>query len=197
MNQLIRIYQGSKSWAGQNGVLSLFTIHGNTQWFLCQVKEKPILFQVPVWWEKADSKSRILIHCTFLVPNNIILYRIVEFSNHRFKWWFAISPVRAEYMRRLKAGAACHSCFFRLKGPIGFLLFVHGFFGLAPDAFFHSFFVHVSDSRYTVPSGPKASVPFTPRVWMLIEDHLHCFFPLAMTTFMDSISIFCHTFSIT
>ena len=24
-------------------------------------------------------------------------------SNHHFKWWFANSPIRAEYMRRLKA----------------------------------------------------------------------------------------------
>ena len=85
-----------------------------------------------------------------------------KFSNHHFKWWFANSPIRAEYMRRLKAGVASHSCFFRLKRPIRFLLFVHGFFGLTPDVFFHGFFVHVSDRRYIVPSGPKTSVPFTP-----------------------------------
>ena len=92
-------------------------------------------------------------------------------SNHHFKWWFANSPIRAEYMRRLKAGVASHSCFFRLKRPIRFLLFVHGFFGLTPDVFFHGFFVHVSDRRYIVPSGPKTSVPFTPQFWMLTEDH--------------------------
>ena len=94
-----------------------------------------------------------------------------QVSNHHFKWWFANSPIRAEYMRRLKAGVASHSCFFRLKRPIRFLLFVHGFFGLTPDVFFHGFFVHVSDRRYIVPSGPKTSVPFTPQFWMLTEDH--------------------------
>ena len=99
------------------------------------------------------------------------LQRYVKVSNHHFKWWFANSPIRAEYMRRLKAGVASHSCFFRLKRPIRFLLFVHGFFGLTPDVFFHGFFVHVSDRRYIVPSGPKTSVPFTPQFWMLIEDH--------------------------
>ena len=91
--------------------------------------------------------------------------------DHHFKWWFAISPIRADYLLRLKGGYRKH-CYHRpLKEAPLVHFFFFGFFLLFLYISLNCFLRDISHGCYIIASCPKRSVPLTPLIWMCIIYH--------------------------
>jgi len=91
--------------------------------------------------------------------------------DHHFKWWFAISPVRADYLLRLKGGYRKH-CYHRpLKEARLFHFFFFSFFLLFLYISLNCFLRDISHGCYIIAACLKCSVPLTTLIWMYIIYH--------------------------